>query len=271
MNFHSSKVNSIAAEILVSLKLQRLTYVWQKFVSDLLIDQSLAITEVTQPIPVGPPRSLSVPTSVCRQQLTSMPEEESLDLNDEHKSEEIAAFMVAGPYSLTKSFKQGSVPVLEAHKALWSGTSHQPESHSQPAAIHQEAFVHSYPPPQQQRPQTALASRPLFQIPDSTLEKRASEGSLQEVIPDLENPPAEVKSKPVSTAMVARESLPAVQPPLPISNVLNTSYTVLEPGATPIEGASNQVPIERSISSLSDASTQTVLKGSPLRKQGKQM
>ena len=206
-----------------------------------------------------------------------MPEEESLDLNDEHKSEEIAAFMVAGPYSLTKSFKQGSVPVLEAHKEVQGGTSHQPESHSQPATIHQEAFVHSFPPPQWQRPQTVLASRPLFQIdhiPDSTPEKSASEGSLQEVIPELENPPAEVKSKPVSTAMGARESLSAVQPPQPIPNSLNTSYTsytVLEPGAAPIEGASNQVPIERSISSLSDASTQTVLKGSPFWKQGKQI
>lgn len=226
--------------------------------------------EVTQPIPVGPPCSLSFPTSVYRQQLTSMPEEESLDPNDEHKkAEEIAAFMVAGPFSSMKSFKQGSVPVLEAHKEIRKGTSHQPESHSQPATIHQEAFVHSFPPPQRQRPQTVLASRPLFQIPDSTPEKSASEGSLQEGIPDLENPPAEVKSKPVSTAMDARESLPAVQFLQPIPDSLNASYTVIEPGAAPIEGASNQVPIERSISSLSDASTQTVLKGSPFQKQGK--
>ena len=197
-----------------------------------------------------------------------MPEEESLDPNDEHKSEEIAAFMVAGTYSSTKSFKQGSVPVLEAHKDVRSGTSHQPEIHSQPATIHQEAFVHSFPPPQRQRPQTVLASRPL---PDSTLEKSASEGSLQEGIPDLESPPTEVKSKPVSAAMDARESLPAVQFPQPIPDSLNMSYAVIEPGAAPIEGASNQVPIERSISSLSDASTQTILKGLPFQKQGKQM
>ena len=181
--------------------------------------------------------------------------------------------MVAGTYSLTKSFKQGSVPVpvSEAHnKEVQSGMSHQPVSHSQPVTIQQEAIVHSFPPPQQRRPQTAQAtSGPLFHIPDSEPENSASVGSLQDVIPDLENPPAEVKSKPIS-AMGARESLLVLPPPQPSPGSFNTSYTVIKPGATPIEGTNNQVCIERSTSSLSDASTQTILKGSPL-KQGKQM
>jgi hypothetical protein len=124
-----------------------------------------------------------------------------------------------------------------------------------------------------------LSSRPLFHIPDSTPEKSASEGSLQDIIPggpDLENPPAEVKSKPVSTATImpdARERLPALNiqlpQPIPPGNP-NASYADVNPGGPPKEGASNRVPIERSISSLSDASTQTVLKGSPIT-QGRQM
>ena len=247
------------------------------------IDPSLSsapVVDASQPIPVGPPRSLSFPTTTHGQQLTSMPEEESLGLNDDHKSEEIAAFMVAGTYSSMKSFKQGSIPpVSGAHggEVQSLGTSHQPVSHSQPATIHQEAIVHSYPPPQRQRHhQTVLSSsRPLFQITDSTLEKSASEGSLQDIIPggpDLENPPAEVKSKPLPTTMPdARESLPGlhVHLPQPIPPG-NASYAGIEPRGASVEAASNQVPVERSISSLSDASTQTVLKGSPF-KQGKQM
>ena len=212
-----------------------------------------------------------------------MPEEESLGLNDDHKSEEIAALMVAGTYSSIKSFKQGSVPpVSGAHggEVQSLGTAHQPVSQSQPATINQEAIVHSYPPPQRQRHhQTALSSsRPLFQIADSTLlEKSTSEGSLQDIIPggpDLENPPAEVKSKPLPTTMPdARESLPNlhVHLPKPIPQSLGSvSYAGIEPRGASIEAAGNQVPVERSLSSLSDASTQTVLKGSPF-KQGKQM
>ena len=199
-----------------------------------------------------------------------MPEEESLVLNEEHASEEVAAFMVAGTYSLTKSFKQGSVPISETHnKEVQSCTSHQPVSNIQPATIQQEAMVHSFPPPQQQRPQTAQAAGgPLFHIADSGPENSTSVGSLEDVIPDLENPPAEVKSKPAS-AMGARESLLAVQPPQPTPGSLNTSYAIIEPGVTPMEGENNQVCIERSTSSLSDASTQTILKGSPF-KQGEQ-
>ena len=237
------------------------------------------VVEASQPIPVGPPRSLSFPTATHGQQLTSMPEEESLGLNDDHKSEEIAALMVAGKYSSMKSFKQGSSvpPTSGAHggeEVQSPGTAHQPVSHSHPATINQEAIVHSYPPPQRQRHhQTALSSsRPLFQIADSTLlEKSASEGSLQDIVPgapDLENPPAEVKSKPLPDA---RENLPNLHVHLPQTIPPGSaSYAGIEPRGASIEAASNQVPVERSISSLSDASTQTVLKGSPF-KQGKQM
>ena len=228
---------------------------------------------MSQPIPVGPPgRSMSTSTTTYRQQLISMPEEESLNLNDECKSEEIAAVMVAGTYSSTKSFKQGSIPVSKVHGEVRypPGTSHQPESHIQPATIHQEAIVQSFPPPQRQKPQASLSGGgPLFHIPDSTLEKSASEGSLQDIIPvpSLENPPAEVKSKPVCTTLDARESFPAphvVPLPQPIPCSLNPSHATTEPGAAPtMEGASYQVLTERSLSSLSDASTQTILKGSP--------
>ena len=249
------------------------------FVSHVYIDPSLSpapVVEVSQPIPVGPPRSLNFPTTTHGQQLTSMPEEESLGLNDDHKSEEIAALMVAGTYSSMKSFKQGSVPpVSGAHggeEVQSLGTAHQPVSQSQPTTI--------YPPPQRQRHhEMALSSsRPLFQIADSTLlEKSASEGSLQDIIPgdpDLENPPAEVKSKPLPTTMPdAKENLPNlhIHLPQPIpQSPGNASYAGIEPRAASIEAAGNQVPAERSISSLSDASTQTVLKGSPF-KQGKQI
>ena len=242
------------------------------------IDPSLSpapVVEASQPIPVGPPHSLIFPTATHGQQLTSMPEEESLGLNDDHKSEEIAALMVAGTYSSMKSFKQGSVSGAHGGEEVQSlGTAHQPVSQSQPATI--------YPPPQRQRHhETALSSsRPLFQIADSTLlEKSASEGSLQDIIPggpDLENPPAEVKSKPLPTTMPdAKESLPNLQchvhlpQPIPQSPG-SVSYAGIEPRGASIEAASNQVPVERSLSSLSDASTQTVLKGSPF-KQGKQI
>ncbi len=250
------------------------------------IDPSLSPApgaEVSQPIPVvGPPRSLSLPTTAHgQQQLTSVPEEESLGLlNEDHKSEEIEAIMVAGTYSSMKNFKQGSVPVSAAiggEEVRSPGTSYQTESHSQPATIHHEAIVHSFPPPQQQRHhQTVLSSRPLFNIPDSTPEKSASEGSLQDIIPggpDLENPPAEVKSKPVSTTTAMPDAREALYVPLPQPNPSgspNVSYADVKPGGPPKEGASNQVPVERSISSLSDASTQTMLKGSPFR-QGRQM
>ena len=240
------------------------------------------MVEASQPIPVGPPRSLSFPTATHGQQLTSMPEEESLGLNDDHISEEIAGLMVTGTYSSMKSFKQGSIPPASGayrREVQSLGAAHQPVSQSQPATISQEAIVHSYPPPQRQRHhQTALSSsRPLFQIADSTL--LASEGSLQDMIPggpDLENSLGEIKLKPLPTTMPdARENLPNlhVHLPQPIpQSPGSASYAGIKPRGASIEAASNQVPVERSISSLSDhsASTQTVLKGSPF-KQGKQM
>ena len=234
------------------------------------IGQPLSTAEITQPIPVGPRSSLSfpaaIPTQAYGQKLASVAEEETSSLNV-HKSEEVA-LMVAGTYSSTKSLQQlGSVPLSEAHKEA-SGTPHQPVSHSQPATIRQEAIVHSFPPPQRQNPQT---SRPLFQIQDSsTPEKSASVSSLQDITSGLENPPAEVKPKPIVGASIsARESLPAVEHSQSIPCCLNTGHPALEP-QDPREGASNQMPSERSISSLSmDASTQTLLKGSPFSKQGK--